>query len=226
MPDDIDDAVIEEFNDADPHSLEVDESILAQYDTADEPDEPESDTPEEPPEDPGALEQMKAQDAYTDRARKYLAKNMGDVYGDTAAEYTECPFCNYFGTPGWLHVEPCPPTLLGTLYDYAQVRAPDEYIPDIYSRVCERCNGLGSCASGSKVAGQERLSCIECAGQGWIAVGDERRRPGMYVPNGPTPLNPSPATDATGELAGAGTDPPEAEALRKRGWAVIPPMAA
>jgi hypothetical protein len=220
-----DDDVIQEFNEGDDSAPETDDALEPATHLEAMAEEAVTAALEAAPEDPGALEQMKAQDAYTDRSRKYLAKNMGDVYGDTAAEYTECPFCNYFGTPGWLHLEPCPPTLLGTLYEYAQVRAPDEYIPDIYSRVCERCNGLGSCASGSKVAGQERLSCIECKGQGWIPIGDERRSGGMYVPNGPGPQFPAPATDVSGELAGTGADPPEAEGLRQRGYIVIAPMA-
>jgi hypothetical protein len=222
---DTDDNVIEEFNAADEAEPEEPETEPETDDEAGEAAAESETVPEAAPEDPGALAQMKAQDAYTDRARKYLAKNMGDVFGDAASEYTECPFCNYFGTPGWLHLEPCPPTLLGTLYEYAQVRAPDEYVADIYSRECDRCNGLGSCASGSKVAGQERLSCIECKGQGWIAVGDERRQPGLYVPNGPTAQHPVPATDARSELAGTGADPPEAEGLRQRGYIVIAPMA-
>jgi hypothetical protein len=221
---------------------DTDEGVIEEFNASDDSEPNESTTPEPEPddaddtskfvetvivietEDPGALEQMKAQDAYTERSRKYLAKNMGDVYGDEAVNYLECPFCNHFGTPGYLHLGPCPPTLIGLLYEYAQVRAPDEYIADIYSRVCERCNGLGSCASGSKVAGQERLSCIDCRGAGWIAVGDERRSGSMIVGNGPAPLYPPPASDATSDLGGTGAEPPEAEALRKRGYAVIPPM--
>jgi hypothetical protein len=222
---DTDDSVIEEFNADDP--VEPAPDVDAPNDDSEPSENTDPDPDPEPvaEEEPGAVEQMKAQDAYTERARKYLAKNMGDVFGDASTEYTECPFCNYFGTPGWLHLEPCPPTLLGTLYEYAQVRAPDEYVADIYSRACERCNGLGSCASGSKVAGQERLSCIDCKGTGWIAVGDERRVPGMYVPNGPAPSFPPPAADSAGELSGVGADPPEADALRQRGYVVIAPMA-
>lgn len=220
-----DDEVVEEFNADDPVEPETDVDAPDPDDEEDGDEEEAEAAPEEAPEDPSSFEQMRIQDAYTKRARAYLAKNMGEVFGDAATEYVECPFCNYFSTPGWLHLEPCPAPLLGTVYEYANMHAPDEYLKDNYSSTCNECNGLGEVDSGSKVSGQAHLSCINCKGMGWTPNGPQRLGPGMITPNGLTQASPPPATDATGELSVNQADPPEVATLKERGYTVIAPFS-
>ena len=194
-----------------------------------EPDvEPDAEPEPEPapePEPDGAEQVIAKLDKYADRARKYLAKNMSEVLEEAANDYVECPFCNYYNTPGFLHASPCPPELLGTVYEWTNTTAPDEYLPDSASRVCDMCNGLGEVRTGSKVRGQEVLPCIDCTGKGWIAVGPERSGGLMSIPNGATIAAVPPADTSEHAILASQNLTPEAEAARAQGFTVIPPFS-
>jgi len=102
------------------------------------------------------------------------------------------------------------------------LRPPDEYQKDNYSRECDECNGLGETRSGSKVQGRELLVCFKCKGNGWVAVGDERGAGNYSFTNG---LNAQPAQSGSTEVAAyvpEGPEPPEAAQLRSQGYMVIP----
>lgn len=215
-------------------AVDVEDAIAAQMSDDTEPGEPEPEpepTDPEPesepePEPESAQAQMAKMDAYATKAKKYLAGNMDKVLGDDAINYVECPFCNYFNTPGFLHASPCPPELLGTVYEWTNTTAPDEYSKDSYRIACDACKGFGEVATGSKVRGQETLVCYICMGRGWNPIGDPP--PGIPVPmqNGAMTSYPAP-TDAPKILTAH--DPladPEAQKLRERGFIVIDPILA
>ena len=199
---------------------DTDEAELEQEAAADEQDAVDVAPVDE--EAQSAIDQAARMDAYSARVRKYLAKNMDDLLGDAAVAYEECPFCNFYNTPGWLHASPCPPELLGTVYAWTNVRAPDEYKRDTAAHACDGCDGLGSVLTGSKVEGQDRLPCTVCNGRGWLAVGPERQGGNIVVPNGPAPLYP-PAVDSSQPAVEASMNlSPEAEAAKRQGYIVIP----
>ena len=116
-----------------------------------------------------------------------------------------------------------PARLLGTVYEWTNTASPDDYKADSYSRQCDACNGLGETKTGSKVQGQETLPCLECMGKGWVAVGDERSSGSMAVPNGQYRQVAPPAEDALPMMMAPEDEPPEVAALRKQGYAVVPP---
>jgi hypothetical protein len=161
---------------------------------------------------------------YGERARKYLAKNMGEVLEEAANDYLECPFCNFTDTPGFLHASPCPPELMGTVSEWAYGHTADEYQPDTASRECSGCAGLGVTLTGSKVLGQEKLSCVACGGKGWVAVGPERQGGNLTVPNGSSPTAPAPTGSSEDMFAAPADEDPEAAALRAKGYIVMPPI--
>lgn len=171
-----------------------------------------------------ALAQKAKMDAYSVRALKYLSKNMSELLGDEAIDYTECPACNYTNTPGFLHVSPCPPELMGFVYDWALGPKPEDLKDDPHSKECDECAGNGKNATKSKVQGQDNLPCVKCNGIGWLPTDDARRPHSSVVPNGPTPLYPPPSSVASGVPVVQAEEDPEVQRLRQLGYAVIPPM--
>jgi len=194
-------------------------------DTEEESEEPETvPEPEPAPDEVDAAAKMKELDKYAERARKYLARNMDEVLGEDATSYLECPFCNFYNTPGFLHASPCPPELLGTVYEWTNTTPPDEYKPDPYSRICDVCDGHGVTATKAKVRGQEALPCIDCGAKGWIPVGPERQGGNLMLSNGPTASAVPPVASSEPMFVSPDNDPPEVVELRNKGYVIIPPM--
>lgn len=157
------------------------------------------------------------------RVRKYVEKNKDEILGDMAENWAECLVCTYWQIPGYMPMEPAPPEVHASLLGWLGQRPEEEYMPDNFSRQCESCKGLGETSTGSKVFGQEKLSCVPCKGMGWIAVGPERQ--GGYVgqpANGGTAQY-DPLPSGTPALQPAPDDSPEIAALKAAGYLVIPP---
>lgn len=215
-------------------AVDVEDEIAAQMSDDTEPGEPEPEPeptdpepePNLPPEPESAQAQMAKMDAYAIKAKKYLARNMDEVLGEESQHYVECPFCNYFNTPGFLHASPCPPELLGTVYEWTNQAAPDDYKKDTASHICDACDGLGEVLSGSKVQGRQTLVCVACKGNGWVPVGPERQGGNLTVPNGQSATYPPPAESSGPVVMAAAPVSPEAQALRDRGYIVIDPIHA
>jgi hypothetical protein len=171
-----------------------------------------------------AQAQIVKMDAYADRVGKYLARNMDELLGEEAQHYVECPFCTFWQTPGWMPIRPCPPELVGTVYEYLGTMSPTEYAEDKHSETCSDCNGQGQVATGSKVPGQEKLVCVRCKGAGWVATDAERQGGSFYMPNGPHMSAPPPSETSAPMFAPSEDEPQEVTDLKQRGYVIIPPM--
>lgn len=175
----------------------------------------------EPEDEPPAVDNETAK--AIQRVRKYVEKNKDEILGDMAEGWAECLVCTYWQIPGWMPMEPAPPEVHASLLGWLGQRPEEEYKPDNYSRECDSCNGLGQTATGSKVFGQEHLTCVPCKGMGWIAVGPERQ--GGYAaqpPNG-APGGYDQGGSGRTQAQPAPEDTPEIAALKAQGYAVIPP---
>jgi hypothetical protein len=73
--------------------------------------------------------------------------------------------------------------------------------PDPYARRCDTCDGNGVTLSGSRKNAENALTCYDCKGRGWVAVGTERESAALAAAaaatvagNGPPP-EPAPDED-------------------------------
>ena len=183
--------------------------------TADQPEpsgDQEEDEPAAPPEappEPSSALAMEEIGKSLDKLQKHVAKRISEILGDAATEWEECEVCNYWNTPGWRHKGPLPAEVEEVLRVALGENALADYKPDEYSRTCDRCNGLGEVLTGSKVQGQQALTCMFCKGMGWVPIGNERATGAFAMPNGQaaappptlTPAAPPPAD--TPEIAAA-----------------------
>ena len=201
--------------------------------TAD-PDEEEPDTDEDAEDEETEQEQeqesdvdssakMKQLDAYAIRARKYLAKNMGEVLEEAANEYTECPFCNFTNTPGFVHMSPCPPELLGVVHQWTNTASPADLTPDPHSEECPECGGHGKNLMPTKVPEQAEAVCVKCKGNGWLPIDAARGGGPGTASNGLTAVYPPVSEVASAVPETSWDDDPRVIELRQLGVAVIPP---
>jgi hypothetical protein len=216
-----DEVFVDEVTEFEPDEPDADE------DDPSEDDEPDEAEQEPEPEQDDALD-TEAQAAEIgkklDGLGKHVAKRMGDILGDDAALYAPCPACTPWQTPGWVPPVDPPPDVQAALLHYMGQNAPSDYQADTHSTVCPSCNGFGEVATGSKVFGQQNLTCVECAGNGWQPT-DEKRAPKFgAASNGPAPTYPPPSAVASALPDLPVEEDPEVIRLRQLGYAVIPPM--
>lgn len=216
---DLEDEIADEMGD----DTDTDTETPADDDTEQTEEQAAEEQPAEEQE-PDSRAIIEQRDREWERVTKYLAKNLGEIEQDDAVNYVECPVCRAFGTPGFVLPQPPPPEVLGVLHQWLGMRPNDEYRADDYSRECPKCDGLGETLTGSKVPGRDKLPCYDCQGDGWIAVGEERRKDRLVTPNGASFL----ATEAPAiGYAPPQLDsevPPEVAALREQGYTVIAPF--
>jgi len=219
--DELTEAQVAEANEDSDHDDSAEPEADGDDGTDEDADAQETDGPHEPDSLAANEERMKE----WDRVTRYLAKNLGDIEGDDAINYLECPACRAFGTPGFVLPIPPPPEVHGALLAWLGMRPNDEYAKDNYSRECDECHGLGETLSGSKVAGRDKLVCYRCGGNGWVPVGDERGAGNALFTNGAASVESGAGAGAAPSYMPDGTEPPEVAALRERGFVVIAPMA-
>lgn len=186
-------------------------------DNAHDPDTP-------APEDSQAGASLAVQERELEAQRKKMVKKaqtyaqgMVDILGPDLGGFVGCPLCADF-YPGFrLPIKPEQHTL-------EQVRVaiglePGDNLPkDNYSRVCTSCDGWGYTDSGSKVPGQAKLTCYDCAGRGWVPVGNERESGSITAGNGHAAPLEAPLQD------NPSNDPPEVARLKQLGYVVVAPI--
>lgn len=147
------------------------------------------------------------------------ANRVSEIMGEDANDLTPCPLCAP-NIPGFRWPFPPAADVVAAVKDAIGEPASPTYAKDSYSRECDLCHGLGSVATGSKVAGQGVVGCLKCKGKGWVAVGPERESGAVTVTNGaPLPVD-------YGATVPDAALPPEAEALKALGYIVVPPIQA
>lgn len=182
-------------------------------------DDTETETGQAAPE-PSSFARMEEIGKKLDLLQKHVAKRMGEILGDDVALFEICEICSFSNTPGWRPSGPLPDDVVTAIRHALGQAAPSDYLPDTHSQVCPECAGWGQVASGSKVQGQDLLSCKNCNGMGWKAT-DEARQPNY---NGQAPTTPAGQFEAVAPPPE--TDPAVAAALelvREAGFTAVPP---
>jgi hypothetical protein len=153
-----------------------------------------------------------------DKLREHVANRVGVILGEDAQVLLPCPACGD-EIPGFVwppDAAPVPPEKIGALSAY--IGLPDLNVLEnaLDAIPCPDCRARGEVKTGSLVPGQTTKMCSRCVGKGWIGSGSFVS-PETGAGNG-SPVE-TPAFTAPVETA----LPPEAEALRRQGFLVIPP---
>jgi hypothetical protein len=150
--------------------------------------------------------------------RKHVAGRLGDIMGDEAVFLIPCPVCGD-GFPGHVFppdVAPPDPETIGAVSAY--IGLPDlTQLEDALDAIpCPDCRARGEVKTGSLVPAQTTKMCSRCVGKGWIGSGS-------FVSPETGTKNGSPTEQTTYVPPTETALPPEAEALRRQGFLVIPP---
>jgi len=168
--------------------------------------------PEQPQEEPQALSEREIEARLTklNKEGERHAKRVVEVMGESMADLHVCELCWPFA-PGF-RFEPIPDQQRAAVMLLLGMSGVGNYVHDRHSDACGDCNGWGLVATGSKVAGQDALTCMNCGGKGWMG---DRAATSVAAPvtvtmteqdNGapaPAPLSPdAQAAKAAAEAAG------------------------
>lgn len=150
-------------------------------------------------------------------AKAYIDKAVATLGPDLAGMQT-CPLCAD-GWPGLRFPNMPPPENLAAVRVAIGLEPGDSLPKDNYSRTCDACEGWGFTDSGSKVPGQQKLTCYDCKGKGWKPVGNEREDGSITAGNGHAAPLTAPLQD------NPSNDPPEVARLKGLGYVVVAPIA-
>lgn len=137
-------------------------------------EEEERDTPEEEthPDEQAIFSEKEAEKGRKriERAVTGMVKTLNEVLADEAQYLEPCPRCKD-DFPGliWQPAikQVLPETRAAVMISMGE--DPDPILPqDPSANRCDRCDGWGKVATGSRVNRQEKLECEECSGRGWI----------------------------------------------------------
>lgn len=135
-----------------------------------EPEEPEALAPAAPAPDPGEMEKILKK---VDQAATTYRNRVGVLLGDAILGFNPCPLCSD-GIMGHLppldSVQPSN-ELQERLLDVLKTPTAPEYRPAPHARRCGTCDGWGAVLSGSRLAGNERVKCPTCNGNGYQGSG-------------------------------------------------------
>ncbi len=155
-----------------------------------------------------------------DKAFKTYTNAVGRIFEEEANDYLPCPLCS--DTPaGFVHpmnVGKFPEEVVGAVMVVLGQTAAGDVPADPYSKLCQTCQGWGVVATGSRVPNQDTRTCLDCRGVGYIADGPERSNLVALDTGSSQPSNGVTVPAATGP------ESPEIEALRLRGYTIVPPM--
>jgi hypothetical protein len=197
-------------------------------DEADEEAATEPTVPQEPEDGPAELsaDHGPTQEEWEERHREAEAKfrtytrAVGKIYEEQANDYLPCPLCSD-PPAGFIHpasVGQFPDEVMGAVMMLLGQTNTGDVPDDPYSHPCATCGGWGVVRTGSRVPNQEVRGCLDCRGLG-------------YQPNEPAGEPPAGVLTATSTTENGGFVPsatgpesPEIEALRLRGYTIVPPM--
>jgi len=188
-----------------PDAAEADEEAAAE-DSA-EPDEAPAEATAAPTLEDKAME--KAMQALDKEATRH-ANRVSEIMGEDALILLPCPRC-IPNVPGFIwppeQVDPTPEVKTAVKLSLGEGVDPP-YKQSDRAFECGKCDGLGKVKTGSRVRGQERVQCPECAGKGWLGplaaeVAANPVQTPVYdaVENGDAPVD-RPESDPWGRLKG------------------------
>jgi hypothetical protein len=180
-----------------------------------------ADEPGEAPEAQGTTpEEWEERHKKAEKEFRRYTNAIGRIYEEDANAYLPCPLCADMPA-GFVHpasVGTYPEDVTGAVMMLLGQTASDEVKDDPYSTLCETCVGFGVVRTGSRVPNHELRTCGDCKGLGYLPL----------TVGGPEPAasNGHSEQNERGVRIPAQTSPesPEIEALRLRGFTIIPPM--
>jgi hypothetical protein len=188
-----------------------------------EPDEPEAQAEgqtEPVLAEPGAEEQVlsekqveKALESLGKEATRH-ANRVSEIMGEDALALVPCELCAV-NIPGFrFSIQPNEEVQRAVR---AAIGLPtlETLKPDLYSRKCDTCDGAGKVLSGSLVQGRETLACVDCGGNGWKPVGQERQSgaPVATLDGEPAPLAAVPDDGIRRDMFGTPEGDPDFEKM-------------
>jgi hypothetical protein len=153
-----------------------------------------------------------------DKLREHVANRLGVIMGEDAQALEPCPVCGD-SMPGFVWpagTVPLSPEKVGAVSAYIGLPDLTAYQDARDAKQCPDCKGLGDVKTYSLVPGNTIKMCSLCVGKGFVGTGVViQPEVGIVtVTNGELPAFAPPVETAL---------PPEAEALRRQGFLVIPP---
>jgi hypothetical protein len=147
---------------------------------------------------------------------------VGRIYEEDALAYLPCPLCAD-APAGFVHPASAgtyPDDVMGAVMMLLGQTDAENVKADPYSNVCLTCVGWGVVRTGSHVPNQETRTCLDCKGVGYVPLD--------IIGSPSTGTNGSSEQDERGVYVPAQTSPesPEIEALRLRGYTIVPPMSS
>lgn len=169
-------------------------------------DEPAGDEPHEHTDEPQALSQKDIEQRLEklNREGERHFKRVHEIMREQMRDLAPCELCWSFA-PGF-RFQPVPDEQRANVMIALELSEVAAYVHDRHSEACAECNGWGMVATGSKVNGQDALTCLNCGGKGWM--GD--RAPETRVALTPV----APIVPANGEHEPTPQSPEVAEAIR------------
>ncbi len=159
-----------------------------------------------------------------DREAGRHAKRLGEIMGDDATDLLLCPTCGPVEgmphLPGFVLNVGFPPEVETRMRDALGLTQTGELLEAKHVRPCEDCAAWGIVKTGSHVPNQDVVMCPTCQQKGYVLVGAPPPPLSIVAANGVE------GTASTATPHAIGPEPPEAAALRARGYAVIPPPAS
>jgi hypothetical protein len=144
-------------------------------DTPSEPGQDEPPAPEVPvtPQGPTPEAVEKAYRAVESSFKTYsrVVENRLDFLADALVP---CPCCNP-SHPGYFNVHDAgrlPEANVEATMQLLGLARPVDYEPDERAHQCSKCKGLGKTKTGSRVPGNESMTCRECRGYGFVPPPD------------------------------------------------------
>ena len=134
-------------------------------------DEPETPAEDRPP--ASSLSEQEIEERYRklELESKRHTKRISEIMGDDAPDLIVCPFCEP-EMQGFLRMESLDQPrddIHAAMTEVLRKPAQVAYREAPHARGCNACDGLGNVLSGSRVPGNEVITCPTCQGRGYLA---------------------------------------------------------
>lgn len=203
----VDETTGEIVEEAEPDTGEPDEELTPDDDEPD--DEPEGDEPEaERQQAPVQRDERWWEQAWNkaEKENDRHTKRVSEIFEDEAVNLIPCPMCAT-SAAGWLTGTRFEDEHRALIDKVLGVESLDDYKPMDGAALCDKCDGMGTVKTPSKVPEQQLLMCESCMGAGWRRVAGPND-PGIAPAYVPPPVASADGSGQIVELPDAWGRPP------------------